>query len=301
MATPAKKKRFILRRPRTAEISYVPAGAVDRTFCLRKNEGEPMKPEILQACLNASLDDEDKLAEMLAKAETDPKAAEAITAALRLLAAFKDLLKPADLELIQSILNEQPLPDEGPGGAAEMQDKASEPKPAQESQAPTQKSANNEGPPAMSQETQAKFEQIAKAHAEAEERISKLQKALADKEEADALRTCIAKAQEQFPHLGPAKDVGKLLRKLESAGLDKDVEEMLRGANARAQSASLFDEYGLGSHLTKSDDDSAAAKLHRRAQEISKSQNVPLAKAHVMACEENPKLYEESDKAKRGR
>lgn len=278
----------------------VDRGAVNRTFCLRKNdEGEPVNPEILEACLKTALDNEDDLKEMLAKADTDPKAAEAVTAALRLLTAFKDVLKPADLKVIESILEEQPLDDEPPSEATEMQDKDDE-KPAQETKEATQKSARPDAA-TMHPEAQAKFVELAKANAAAEERITRLQKQLDDKNEADALRACVTKAAEQFPNLGPAKDVGLLLRKLETAGLDKDVEEMLRGANSRAQSAALFTEYGMGAHLTKSDDDGPNAKLARKAQEISKSQNVSLAKAHVMACEQHPELYVAADKSRGGR
>jgi hypothetical protein len=300
MAQPAKKKKYIMSRVRTREVSLVDRGAVDRTFCLQKNEGEPVKKEILEACLSAPIDDEEGLNALLAKAETDPKAAEVITAALRLLTAFKDLLRPADLQLLESILSEQPLSEEAATEATEMQDKAEPEKPAEQKTEQAQKSARANGATPMPPEALAKFEEIAKARAQAEERVTRLEKQLEEREEADKLRVCIAKAQEQFPHLGPAKDVGQLLRKLESAGLDKDVEEMLRGANSRAQSSALFSEYGMGAHLTKSDDD-PSAKLARKAEAIRKEQNVSLAKAHVMACEQNPDLYEAADKSKRGR
>jgi hypothetical protein len=306
MPTP---KRAKLKRVKTKEVSLVPAGAVNRTFCLSKEDAIAMQKQILEDCLKTELENEADIDAALAKAETDPKAAEAIKAAIRLLTAFKDVLQPGDVDLLAEILNGPSEETEGGEVMAENSAQAdaegeNKDADAQKSAAPTVKKAATsatEEAPDMNEEHKARFEALTKAHAAAEERLNKLQKALEEKEHAERLRACVSKAQTSFANLGPADQVGRLLKKLEDAGLAKDAEEILRGANERAKSDALFKEYGNGPQSSMGEDSSPGAQLMKHAEEISKAQNIPLTKAHVMACERHPELYEAFDKANKKR
>jgi hypothetical protein len=270
----------------TNEVSLVDRGAVRRKFAMRKKEGS-MMDEILKACLETTLENEAEIDAKLEKRGVDKKAGAAIKGAIKLLSAFKGDLQDSHLLALRTLLEEM---------AQDEQDEEDG-----ETPAPAKKNDKGDAPVEkadmmLPDAIKAQFEAVRKAQEKAAAEATELRKELEQRKDQDHLRQCVEKAATQYADLGPARVLGPVIQKLEKAGLFKEVEGVLRGANERARmggTQSLLKEQGTSRGWGDSDADSADARLQKAAVEIAKSDNVPLIVAHAKACEKNPELYQQ--------
>lgn len=302
----AKPKTNTLRSVKTSEVSLVDSGAVMRTFCLRKNEGG-MLDDVIKACLETELEDEAAIDARLAKAGTGEKAAAAIKGALRLLAAFKDEISGDDLKALQDLASgtaAAPPADGAGAGTVAAEDKktddsASKAAGASDDAAKKKNGEEKPMPSELSPAAKAQIDAVEKANKAQQEKIEALQKALAEREDAEKTRECIAKAEREYPNLGPAQQLGPVLKKLEQAGLYKDIEGLLRGANERAKASALFKEFGKPGTFGRTEGDDPEAQLNKVAADIATKENIPIWKAHMKACEQHPDWYDAQDKSRK--
>lgn len=288
----------------TDEVSMVDRGAVGRKFAFRKRDEAAME-DIIKGCLTTPLEDEAVLDSRLEKRGVDKKGALAIKGALRLIAAFKDSLRDQDCKFLADLIGAQDADDDDETGETKSRkaaqvDKAAAPEAAAETTAPTAAAdiAKAEGDvmESLSPEIAARFASIQKAHEQTQERAAQLEKALHEQQDAQRTREFIDKAAREFPHLGPAKQLGPLLKSLADKDLYTQMERLLRGANERAQrgETALFSERGSPESFAKADEeDSAFSRLERAAASIAKAENIPHHKAITKACERDPKLYQD--------
>jgi hypothetical protein len=89
---------------KVGEVSLVPKGANRKRFLILKREEEPMADnELLQAILDAELQDEERINEVLKAQGLSEKATNAVKGALRILNAFKDELPKDILNTLASL------------------------------------------------------------------------------------------------------------------------------------------------------------------------------------------------------
>lgn len=123
-----------------------------------------------------------------------------------------------------------------------------------------------------------------KRMADAEARIAKA-------EEKAEMAAFEKRAADEYANL-PGTDAEKaaILKAVASLGdeVAGNIETILKAANeANAEAFKTIGKNG------SADDNSAEAKLEKRAKEIAKAENISEAKAYVKALEENPELYGE--------
>lgn len=281
----AGAKTNLLTDVTTREVSIVDRGAVRRKFLFRKNEEQPMYEEIIKACIETPLENEDAIDASLEKRGVEKKTGAAIKAAIRVLSAFKDNLQDSHKAALRSLMDE----------ASDDDDDADEDAKTTKKKADTQpEDVKKDESVAMTPEVKAQFESVRKAQEAASAEAVALRKKLDEYDNKEHLRRCVEKAEKDFRHLGPAKVVGGVLQKLEKAGLAEEIEAVLRGANERARlggTEKLLKEQGSDHGWGDADDDTADARLQKAAVAIAKADNVPLMVAHAKACEAHPELY----------
>jgi hypothetical protein len=277
----------------TDEVSVVPMGANNKRFCLRKSE-EQMNA-VIKACLDNPMDNEAAIDERLAKEGVEEKAGEAIKSALRILDAFKDELREEDLSLLAELA--------GAPAAAPAEEEPAPLAPFEAKEEATEKAAvaKSENRMTLAPEVKAQLETLAKARDAQKAQIEALEKQLKEREDAEKTRACIEKAAKEFPHLGPATKLGPVLKRLEEAGLYAEVENVLKGANARTDTSAIFKEFGSPHTYGKTEGDDPAARLNKAAADIASAKQIPIWKAHQEACAANPDLYEAIDPSRRRR
>jgi len=300
----ARAKTNLLTDVTTHEVSLVDRGAVKRRFAFRKHEDDPMYDEIIKACLETPLEDEAALDAQLEKRGVDKKAGAAIKGAIRLLTAFQDSLQDSHRDALKR-LSAAPSADDDEDEDENGKKPSKKAADSEEETTPVT-AKKDDAPMAMPPEIQAQFEMVRKAQEADRAEAVALRKELEERKDAEHLRECIAKAATQYRHLGPEKVVGAALHKLEKAGLAKDIEAVLRGANERAKlggTEKLLKEEGTERGWADSDADTADARIQKAAVEVAKARNLPIWTAKELVCRENPALYEayNNEQAQRAR
>lgn len=284
-----------LSRMKTREVSVVDRGANRKVWALLKNEDGNVNAEIIKACLETPIEKEAEFDATLQKAGATDKARTAMTAAMRVIHAFKDQIKPSEFNLMVEGLGYQ-VPDATAVAAAVAKAAAAKPAPGADcptcGQTATQKDAGTESVikedvmKELPAEVRAQLEKSDKAQKEMNERLEKSEKALAVEMEKRHTRECVAKAAKEFAHLGPAEEVGEVLKSLEG---NPGLEKLLRAANERAKAAALFEERGRT--VSKSSGD-AFKQITASAAELRKADSkLTPAQAFDNALRLNPEVY----------
>jgi hypothetical protein len=282
------------------EVSLVPKGANKKKFLLLKQEGGFTMDEIMKACLELELENEQEVEEVLKAKKISPKAMSAVKGALRILSAFKDEL-PKDVMTTMAGLAGYSY---AKPAKAEKQKKKPEEEEKEKKKLPFKKedgtvdweSVPEEMRPAL-QMLWKENEENVKKHDDAVKKADELQKALEIEQQTRIAKEFLDKGND-FPNIGDAKKVGDILRKSYEVSDEygKEVEEVLKTANDRIEK-SLFDE--IGSNVQPEPGAGAWGKIEELAKGIvQKNDSMTMAQAIDLILDQKPELYEEYQKEK---
>lgn len=262
-----------LRNLEVVEVSFVPRGANRKKFFLIKQMMEVKKlEEVIKEILEMELDNEEKIDEVLKKAELSEKARNAVKGALKILVAYKDELPKDILKTLADLAGyEYAEPEEYPEPGTKKE---------------KEKKMDENIPP----EIKAKLEALWKEKEE-------LRKALEAEIEQRKIREYIAKAEE-FKNLPTnPQELGLILKNI-AEKLPEDyekIERLLKAADECIKSSEIFSE--KGSSLGGTSD--VWKKIEALAESyIQKDGRLTKEQAIAKVLEENPELYKEYKKAR---
>lgn len=290
----------------TKEVSLVTRGAVNRRFAVKKEDAMSSMDLILKAVLEQEAEGEAAVLAQLEKSEMSPKGRDAMLGVFRLMSAFRDEI-PADVAKSAPKMAGYPEdtkkgkakkdfpPAEGDDAepdADDEEDKKFPPSKKKASKEPATKTAD------MPPELRAQFEAVNKAQQEAVEKAERLEKALEVERDARLTKEFVEKAGKEFATIGPAGEVGSVLKSLHGLGGDLagKVEKLLKLAAERATQANLFGQRGHDASMAHGADNSAWGKIEKAAKEmVNKSADTTLSQAQAidLVLKRNPELYEE--------
>ena len=295
----------------TNEVSLVKRGAVNRRFAVKK---EATVDQILKAVLEQPADGEDAVRAALEKSDVSPQGRDAVLGAVRILSAFRDVI-PAEIAKaapkMAGYANDEAhdyaegggkgkfpakkkmKKDMADGDGDEDEDEEDEEEhkfPPSKKKKATYKSAD------LPADARAHLEAIEKAQQEAVEKAAQLERELQAERDVRLNKEFVEKAQRDFGTLGPAKDIGPVLKSLHAVDGDlaTKVERLLKQATERVKTAALFAERGRDGSA-QGDEDTAWGQIQKRASElVSKSAdgNMSHAQAVALVMQRDPELYE---------
>lgn len=294
MANSSKKRTYVLTDLETREVSLVDVAANKRKFAFKKNDGEGDKAmdekelkELLSACIETELEGEAEITKALEKSGYDKRGQASIKAALKLLAAHKDDLQASHKSAMRA------LATEGRDDDDDDDDDKDGKKAAKNKAAGGLSEEAMKGLPA---EVQAHFALVEKARQEDRAKMAELEKAMKQRDEADQLRVCVAKAKSEFPHLVGHDELGSMLQKAQAAGIGEQLEKTLRAANERAKMGGTK-ELLKGARGTTSDSptggQSAEERVKAKSVEVAKASSLTIADAISKVFRDDPALYDE--------
>lgn len=324
-----------LRQIRTKEVSLVTRGAVGKRFALKK-EATEMSEQILKAVLEQEAEGEDAVRAELSKSGVSDKAADAMIGIVRLMSAFRDEL-PAEVlkkapKMAGAVNDEAHDYAEGDGKfpgkkarkatkkgkakAAEMpDDDGDEDEDEDEDEdkkfPPSKKTSKTMKSDDLPPEMRAHFEAVEKAQAEAIEKAARLERELHVERDARLTKEYVAKAEKEFRGLGPAAEVGEVLKALHLLGgeLPKAVEKLLKTASERANTGALFAERGTDGSMRSTNGAAVRpdveiwhqiSKMAEGLIQKSGAGNLTREQAVSQVILQNPELYEQYRAAKAG-
>lgn len=250
-------------------VSLVKYPAIEREFLLLKSKDREMD-ELLQIVSETEAAGESELVEALKSRGYDEKAIKAVTTAARIFSAYADEL---DAESFGAV-------------AKSLGFNAPETTETEETEIDKSKLAK------LDPETRREVERVMKASEKDRERLEKLEKAIAERDDRERLEVFKSKAADvELPDVDSDK-IAEGLKALADAAGDDVANELADGlvkASNAYKTSDLFKEIGSGA-----DDDAGEdtyGKLEKAAKEIMKSdKSVRFADALDRAMEENPEL-----------
>jgi hypothetical protein len=288
------------------EVSLVDRAANKRRFLLFKQEGSTMEEDILKAVLEADLEDEAQVDEVLKAANISDKGKLAIKGAIRLLQAFKDELPKDVMKTLSGLAGyEYPEPAKKPpeeppvkatAKGADGKDGACGTK-----YGPLQKADGTLDLEQVPEELRPTVELLFKAQQDAVVREAKLETILKAERDLRLTREFVTKA-EAFSHL-PIKpeEFGPVLKTIQEKAPEAydAIEQVLKAADALIVQAGAFK--ARGSDATTGGKDAWTAIETKARALLQKADNkLTLAKAVDQICQQEPALYAQYLQEQRG-
>jgi len=254
---------------KVGEVSLVPKGANRKRFLILKHEEEPMADnELLQAILDAELQDEERINEVLKAQGLSEKATNAVKGALRILNAFKDELPKDILNTLASLAGYgyAPAPtekakakeeeDEEYGDYGEKAKKKARGKQEEETEkagkkypAPVKKADGTFDLSAVPDELRPTLEVIFKEHEQAVRKAQELEAVL--KAEQDRRKTLeFVERAKQYTHLPiNPEEFGPVLKQISESAPEafQKLEQVLKAADENLRVAGSFKPVGRDS------------------------------------------------------
>ena len=228
----------------TNEVSLVGRGAVNRKFALKKEASE--MDEILKAVMEQEAEGEADIKARFAKSGVSEKGQAALAGMHRLWAAFREEMPDALAKAFP--WQEEEDDDDKDKGKKKKADKKKED--AKKSDAEPFDIAKADLP----DHVKAHIVALQKSNDESRAEREALAKAVAVERDARLTKEYIEKADRDFSSIGPAAEVGPILKSLHGADevLAGQVERLLKMAAERANKAALFSERGRSAALAPS-------------------------------------------------
>jgi len=268
------------------EISLVAKAATGKKFLVLKSGGEPMSSAILKAVLEAPLENEVEVDEILKQKQLSQKAQEAVKGAVRLLQAYRE-------ELPEDILKTLAKAGGFPWDEAELTD---EEKKKLEEKVPVSetKKAGELDLAQVPEAVRPAIQALWKEHGEAVAKVAKMEAILKAERDQRLTKEWIAKATAEYNSLAiKPDDLGPILKALEEKAPDelKRIEEVLKAADAAITAGDLFKEKGKSGAQSAG---SAMEKLEQMAKSlVQKESGLSMSDALSRVMDENPGLYRE--------
>jgi hypothetical protein len=294
----------------TAEVSLVNRGAnLKERFPLSKSLEETEMEEILKAVMEMGLDSEEKLAEILKKAEVSEKGSAAGTAAVKILHAFKDELPAAvfaDLAKAAGVVKEEDPanPEEDEEMKKELVEKQALVKKLSELAvakaedpaglaAEMAKLLGVEKAPVTKSAVTPEMEALLKSR---DDELTAIKKQLDEERDTRATKEWTDKAEKelQFYPGKSAAELGTMLKALHDHDpkLAETQFEQMKKASSLLQESAMLRETG-GASLSGQMGGSTMDKVRKLADNLIMKSDVTLTReqAIVKALEMNPELY----------
>lgn len=257
----------------TLGVSLVRRGANKKRFALSKSEGTMEGfEEVIKAVLEAEMDDEASVDEVLKQAKLSDRGMKAVKGALRLLNAFKDELPKDIMKMLAGLAGYgDPEPDE----KAEKPDEDKYKEPTMKDSGPDLQ--------ALPDDIRNQVESLWKANQDEIKKREELEAILKAERDEREQQEFVAKAAKEFSHLpGTPETIGTLLKSVKDASpeLAGQLEELLKSTEAMVSKSELLTELGqsargdTGGSAWEQIEKAAESVVQKSANQVSKSQAI---------------------------